>query len=235
MRTLQVNLHEIQLEIFHSCLNSWGKENFRIFPWRQTKNSYFILVSEVMLHRTQVKQVEPVFKHFIQKYPNIISLSQATKDDLHDILYPLGLRWRIDLFYEMVKELLIRFGGKIPYKKEELLSLPGISEYIASAVRCFTWDLPEPLLDTNTVGVAGRLFGLKIKDSSRRSRQFKKLLRDLLDNNNPRIYNYSLLDLADKVCTRRTIPDCNNCPILKLCKHGNEISTNTGIHINNGF
>lgn len=79
----------------------------------------------------------------------------------------------------MVKVLNDRFEGQIPYKKADLMSLPGVSEYIASAVRCFAWNLPEPILDTNTVRVAGRLFGLEIKDSSRRNRQYRDLISTL--------------------------------------------------------
>lgn len=224
MSTVQVNGHVLEIEIFHRYLISWGKENFRSFTWRNTKNPYCILLSEAMLHRTQAKQVQPVYDQFIQKYPNLKTLKQASKYDLQELLFSLGLRWRIDLIYEMVDELTVRFNGKIPNDKEDLLSLPGVSEYIASAVRCFAGDFPEPLLDTNTVRVIGRLFGLKFKDSSRRNRRFKNLVIDLLDNNNPRIYNYALLDLADKVCTKKIKPDCGNCPLLKICKHGNSVS-----------
>lgn len=225
MKTLQENGHVIEIEIFHQKLISWGKENFRSYPWRETQNPYFILLSEIMLHRTQAKQVQPVYERFIQKYQNLKTLRQATKNDLQELLFSLGLKWRTNLIYEMVQELIVRYDGKIPDEKEALLSLSGVSEYIAGAVRCFAWDFPEPLLDTNTVRVAGRLFGLEIKDSSRRNRRFKNLIIELLNKKNPRIYNYALLDLADKVCTKRIKPDCGNCPLLIMCKHGISIST----------
>jgi A/G-specific adenine glycosylase len=98
--------------------------------------------------------------------------------------------------------------------------LDGVSEYIASAVRCFAWGIPEPLIDTNTVRVIGRVFMLEIKDSSRRNPLFRKLIGALLDTEQPRAYNYALLDLADQICTKKKPPDCTNCPVRRWCGYG---------------
>lgn len=217
---LEAIVSSFDLEAFHNLLITWGNEHFRPFPWRFTENPYFVLISEVMLHRTKALQVVSVYEQFIQRYPDISSLASATKNELHEILYSLGLRWRIDLIHAMASDLKVRFAEQIPKRKVDLLSLPGVSDYIASAVRCFAWNLPEALIDTNTVRVIGRLFGLEIKDSSRRNSTFKRLIETLVDPSEPRIYNYALLDLADRVCTKRRIPDCLHCPVLAHCLHG---------------
>jgi len=208
---------------FHQSLVAWGRDNFRPFPWRLTKNPYFILVSEVMLHRTRALQVVPVYESFIQQYSNISLLSLATRDELRKTLYSLGLRWRIDSIYAMALELKTRFNEQVPREKLDLLSLPGVSSYIASAVRCFTWNFPEALIDTNTVRITGRLFGLEVKDSSRRNSVFKRSIESLIDFSQPRDYNYALLDLADRICTKRQIPDCLNCPVSAHCKYGSKV------------
>lgn len=217
---ITANDHTVDAATVRHALIKWGQQNFRAYPWRETKEPFKVLLSEIMLHRTQASQVLPIYERFIQTYPNITALSKATNEDLHDILFSLGLRWRIDLIYEMVGVLNGRFSGQIPKEKEDLLSLPGISEYIAGAVRCFAWNLPEPILDTNTVRVVGRLFGLEIKDSSRRNRQYRTLIAALVDPDEPRAYNYALLDLADKVCMKKQLPDCPQCPILTWCQFG---------------
>jgi len=108
----------------------------------------------------------------------------------------------------------------VPCDKADLLSLPGVSEYIAGAVRCFAWNQPEPLIDTNTVRVAGRLFGLETKDSSRRNRRFRELIAALVDPDEPRAYNYAMLDLADQVCMKKRPPECGKCPVRKHCVYG---------------
>jgi A/G-specific adenine glycosylase len=217
---VEVNGHLIDAILVRRSIIKWGEENFRDFPWRITRDPYHILISEIMLHRTQARQVVPVYEQFIQIYPNINILSKATKENISKILYSLGLHWRIDLVYEMTNELMSRYGGVIPRSKEGLLSLSGVSEYIAGAVRCFSWNLPEPSPDTNTVRIAGRLFGLVIKDSSRRNSLFKNLITKLIDPDEPRVFNYAQLDLADKVCTRKRAPDCPQCPLLQWCCYG---------------
>jgi A/G-specific adenine glycosylase len=211
---------------FRRMLIVWGQEHFRPFPWRLTKDPYRILMAEVMLHRTQAPQVLLVYKSFIEHFADIPSLAQATAEELHQSLYSLGLRWRIDLIHKMAVDLMTRFEGQIPREKPLLLSLPGVSEYIASAVRCFAWGQPEPLIDTNTVRVIGRLFGLETRDSSRRNRRFRELISLLVDPCSPQAYNYALLDLADQVCTKKRPPDCAVCPVQSHCMQTINAATN---------
>lgn len=219
---IEADGHTVDANQIREFLIIWGTNNFRAFPWRMTRDPYKILLSELMLHRTQAKQVVPVYTQFIETYPTVRAMMQSTKAEMHNVLSSLGLHWRINLIYEAGVELINRFHGQIPSTKEDLLSLPGVSEYIASAVLCFTWNLPEPILDTNTVRVVGRVFGLKIKDSSRRNCKYKNLILALVDQDEPRIYNYALLDLANKICTKKRPPDCLQCPILKWCNFGKQ-------------
>jgi len=217
--------HTINVITFRKTLVDWGRQHFRPFPWRLTENPYLILLAEVMLHRTQAPQVVSVYKRFIACYPDAPTLASASKEKLHELLYSLGLRWRIDLIHAMAVELVARFDGQVPREKAELLSLPGVSEYIAGAVRCFAWNLAEPLIDTNTVRITGRLFGLEIKDSSRRNRRFRELITALVDPDEPRTCNYALLDLADQVCTKKRPPECGQCPLVAWCVYGTSILT----------
>jgi A/G-specific adenine glycosylase len=113
----------------------------------------------------------------------------------------------------------------VPVGKEDLLSLPGVSEYIASAVRCFAWNLPEPLIDTNTVRIVGRVFGWEIKDSSRRNPRFRRVLAEILDPDESRTFNYALLDLAHLVCLKKQDPLCALCPVISVCFFGMPIMT----------
>lgn len=202
---------------FRKELKAWGQEHFRAFAWRLTSDPYHILMAEVMLHRTQAPQVVKVYEEFVDRYPDVQTLAEAGNEELEVNLHSLGLRWRIDLVHQLALEIVTRFDGQVPQGKEELVSLPGVSEYISNAVRCFAWNLPEPLVDTNTVRVIGRLYSLKTKDSSRRNPQFRKLIAELVDPVEPRVYNYALLDLADKICTKKQPPTHRACPVSRFC------------------
>lgn len=221
--TIDAAGHKLDPVLVRQAIIEWGRVNFRPFPWRKTNDPYHILISEIMLHRTQAQQVIPVYEQFIKAYPNVNKIAKAQKEDINTMLYSLGLHWRSDLIYEMAIELINRFDGKVPRYKDDLLSLSGVSEYIAGAVRCFAWDIPEPILDTNTVRITGRLFGLEIKDSSRRNSQYKNIIAKLVDPHNPRVFNYAQLDLADKICTRKQEPLCLQCPLSKWCCYGSNV------------
>lgn len=214
------NDHRLNVSRFRADLIAWGQDNLRVFPWRETCDPYAILIAEVMLHRTKAPQVLAVYPSFLLRYPNISELAKAPREDLHTALASLGLRQRVDMLHEMSQEIVNRFNGRIPESKEDLISLPGVSDYIAGAVRCFARNEMEPLIDTNTVRVIGRLFGLKTNDSSRRNRLFKDLHAVLVDPDNPGVYNYALLDLAAQVCTKVRPPECPACPVRQHCSYG---------------
>jgi A/G-specific adenine glycosylase len=204
-------------------LLKWWAKNQRKFPWRKTQDPYRILISEVLLHRTKAEQVVPIYSEFIAKYPTIKDLSIASLDNIKKMLYPLGLHWRTKLLHKMSVLVAKEYGGKIPSTKRELESLPGVSHYIASAVRCFAFDCPESLLDTNIVRILGRIFGIKTTDASRRSKRFQELSESILDKENTREFNYALIDLGALICKPKK-PLCPACPLNQMCQLDSRIT-----------
>jgi len=213
---------------YRKKIKKWGQKNYRDFPWRRTRDPYKVLLAEIMLHRTQAMQVARIYERFIREYPDIKTLAEANKSELHKALFSLGLKWRIDLIKDMAEMLVKKYDSKIPEDKSELLSLPGISEYIACSVRCFAWNIAEPLRDTNTMRVIGRVHNINVKDSSRRNSRFKELVAELVDPEEPRVYNFALLDLADQVCAKKEKPRCDECPINNLCLYNGESQIRQG-------
>lgn len=218
---IQLNDQRIKPDDLHDLLQGWKAEHRRDLPWRGTSDPYRLLMAEMMLIRTRADQVEPVYRKFISTYPTLDRAAKASREEIHDHLDVLGLTWRADRVYEALQTIQEDFEGNVPRSRENLLLLPGVSQYVAGAVRCFAWGYPESLIDANTVRISGRLFGLEIKPHSRETKQFKRLIEDLLDPENPRAHNYALLDLGAKICTNRN-PDCGNCPLLSLCAYGQQ-------------
>ena len=216
---------EEALEQFRKNLLFWGNLNFQMFPWRKTNDPYAILMVEIMLHRTQVKQVVFTYVAFLEKYPEIKRIYEADEDSIRRSLEALGLHWRIGLIKQMAGDICNRFGAVIPQEKDLLVSLPGVSDYIASAVRCFAWNYPDPVIDTNTIRIIGRLYGLETKDSSRRNQLFRSLIQKLVDPQQPARFNYALLDLAHLVCHKKIDPECNACPVRIYCIYGQNRKT----------
>jgi A/G-specific adenine glycosylase len=212
------NINEEISTEFESLLIEWWQKNKRQFPWRLTRAPYEIMVAEILLHRTKAEQVSKVYSRFLASFPTINSVAEANYEEIHYILKELGLNWRIELLYKMAQEIIKKHNGKIPQTKEALKTLPGISDYIASAIACFAFNKSEPLLDTNIVRILGRIFSLKVTDSSRRSNHFKLLYQSINSKENPREFAFAMIDLGALVCLPSR-PLCCLCPVNVLCAH----------------
>lgn len=198
-------------------LIDWWRIYGRNFPWRNSDDPYLILMAEVMLHRTRALQVEAIFSTFVDRYPNLESLSKAEITEIINILRPLGLNWRTKLIIELVEEINQVYGGKLPESKQDLISLPGVGDYVASAIRCFAFGYPETVVDTNTSRVISRLCGFEEKGEMRRKKEVREAYQSILDKERPREFNYALLDLGAAICTPRN-KSCSICPVSNYCK-----------------
>lgn len=221
--TLTINKHTVPLEPLRAALLFWWNKDGRSFPWRSTANSFHILMAEMMLRRTQARQVVPVYIQFIEDFPDPQSLAVAPPEYVSRALYSLGLSWRVPAFQQLAHVLVDRYGGAVPDNYDALTTLPGVGDYVAAAVCSFAFDQPLIIADTNTVRVAGRIFGIATHAESRRRQPVRDILKALLDRQRPRAYNYTLLDLAALICTPSD-PDCQHCPIRFCCTTGMERS-----------
>jgi A/G-specific adenine glycosylase len=216
---IQVNNHTLPITSLHASLLAWDAQYRRSFPWRTTTNPFHIMMAELMLRRTQARQVVHVYKTFIEHYPDPYTLAMASADEVALSLFSLGLSWRVPAFQQVARILVEQHNGIVPPSYDTLLTLPGIGDYVASAVCCFAFGQPVIIVDTNTVRVAGRLFGLPTHAESRRRKPVRTLLQSLLDEQQPQAYNYALLDLAALICTS-TKPKCTTCPLQAYCFTG---------------
>jgi A/G-specific adenine glycosylase len=219
-------LDYLSVHTLRNDLLCWWRHGRRSFPWRETRDPYKVLVAEVLLHRTRADQVVPLYELLLVRFPDVQALAKSRPDELLRLLHSAGLQWRWKLLHAMSVELEARFNGQIPEDSAQLISLPGVSHYIASAVRCFAFGYPDAILDTNTVRVTGRLLGLVTTDSSRRSRLFRDILQSLIDPDNPRDFNFALIDFAATICTAKS-PLHLECPLRGHCHFSQQMTCKT--------
>ena len=196
-----------------------GESVYQDFPWRKTSNLFHALTAEIFLQRTKAKQVLPVYRNFTRTYEDPSDVINDGKKEYETILEPLGLKWRIPLFYNLCKDLTEEYGGKVPVDREILLSLPGIGDYVVSAFLSFHFNEPLPLVDANTVRFVGRFFKLETGPESRRDRKFKGVIEELLSKRYSRRFNYAFLDFSMNICS--TAPKCGECKLRRKCKFFN--------------
>ncbi len=208
---------------FSQRLIQWWKVSGRKFPWRTESDSFKIFIAETFLQRTRAENVSSIYLKFIKKFPDFQSLANADRGDVLDIASSLGLEWRTNKLLETSKLIMKDFGGRLPSSREKLLTLPGVGDYIASAVRVFSFGELDELIDANTVRVICRINGRTSNDSTRREKKIKNIYGLLLSKSDPREFGYAMIDLASVICTPRK-PKCSLCPVIQHCKTRNTFS-----------
>jgi A/G-specific adenine glycosylase len=203
------------LEIRERLLN-WGHDNYREFPWRQRDiPRWQALLAEFLLLRTRATQVVPVFIRMRAEYPTAASLGSASGEQLLDLVAPLGLRWRGELFLKLASELL-QSDGCIPLDEGQLRELPGVGEYVAAATLSLHAGRRAVLIDSNIVRLISRLVGAPFDGDTRRKRWMRELADRLTPETDFREYGYAILDHSMSVCRPRN-PLCGRCPLSDLC------------------
>lgn len=195
-------------------LDDWGKKHIEYYPWRYVSDPYCILVSEFMLHRTQAKQVIPIYLNFFSRYPDLKSFAAADPSDVIGNLKSLGLQWRIEGMVSALNELWQLYKS-IPLDVNRLMAIDGIGQYIAGATVCFSLNVPLTLIDSNIVRVIGRIFGLDLSGEARRKKSIVAAISACVDQASPRNFYYGMIDLAHNIC-RPGKPVCSVCPLLEV-------------------
>jgi len=180
-------------------------------------------VAESLVQRTKAGQVEPTYLRFLEKWPNIESLSKAGQNDLRTVIWTLGLDYRVRRIQTIAKEMMRSFGGRIPDNLAELKRLygKGFGDYMAHAILCFAFGQDVPVVDKNVERILTRVFSLKIRKDGHRDPNLWRFATELVPKGKAREHNWSLLDFGALVCTPKN-PKCPTCPVLETCDYGRE-------------
>ena len=198
----------------------WYDLNKRSLPWRKNvsfqKRQYYTLVSEFMLQQTQVATVIPYFNRFIKDIPNLKALSKVQNKKLIKLWEGLGYYSRVRNLKKTAQKIIKNFNGKLPDNFEDLISLPGIGNYTASAILSIAFDKPYIPLDGNIERVLKRYLYLKKERDIQKDNLIKK--KSIFGmSSRPSDYAQALMELGALIC-KPTNPLCHQCPISKKCK-----------------
>ncbi|MGL4677352.1 MAG: A/G-specific adenine glycosylase [Brevinema sp.] len=198
-------------------LLQWFYQHHRSMPWRENPSPYRVWVSEVMLQQTTVATVHSFFGRFMERFPRLEDLAQASEEEVLTLWAGLG-------YYSRAKNLLktaqlLQKEENFPSEFVELLKMPGIGAYTAGAICSIAFHHPVSLIDTNVDRVLGRFFAYR-----RTMLNFEKILRskaqdliERIDSNEVWAWNQALMELGSLVCGVKKA-DCLNCPLVSECK-----------------
>lgn len=200
-------------------LLKWFEENARELPWRKQPTPYYVWISEIMLQQTRVEAVKGYFNKFITELPDIYALSQVPEEKLLKLWEGLGYYSRAKNLKKAAITIMEEYKGKLPEQKEELLKLPGIGEYTASAISSIAFGRPAAAVDGNVLRVMMRLRG-SFEDISKISvkKELAASLEKVMPKTQPGTFNQALMELGAVICLPNGRPICKNCPVKYLCQ-----------------
>lgn len=182
-----------QIGRFRKTVMDHYREHGRSLPWRDTRDPYAILVSEVMLQQTQVDRVREKYAAWMELFPDFRTLAEAPLKKVLGLWKGLGYNRRALNLKKAAQEIVEKHDGRLPRDTASLLALPGIGPATAGDLQAFAWDMPVVVIETNIRSVFIHHFfadhAEKVHD-----KDILPLIEATLDKKDPRTWYYALMD-----------------------------------------
>ncbi|WP_028059712.1 HhH-GPD family protein [Candidatus Solirubrobacter pratensis] len=186
------------------ALLAWYDRVRRPLPWRETRDPYALLVSEVMLQQTQALRVVPYYERWLARFPDPGALAAAPVRDVLAHWSGLGYNRRALALQAAAHEVAERGWP------EDLTRLPGVGPYTAAAVASFAWDRQVAAVDTNVRRVLAR------REGPRPEAALRTRAQQLVPAGRAATFNQAMMELGATVCRPRA-PRCDACPVAPGC------------------
>jgi A/G-specific adenine glycosylase len=198
-------------------LIKWYQKHRRELPWRKTPDPYAIWLSEIILQQTRVEQGLPYYLRFINRFPAVTDLAQATEDEVLKLWQGLGYYSRARNLHTAAKTVMNAYKGIFPADYQQIRNLKGVGDYTAAAIASFAFDLPYAVVDGNVYRVLSRIYGEATPiDSGPGKKLFAGLAESLLDKKRPGLHNQAIMEFGALWC-RPSNPECPSCPLQYNC------------------
>ena len=196
----------------------WYLHHHRQLPFRETKDPYRIWISEIMAQQTQIQQLLPYYKRWMEKWPSILHLSQATIEEVNKIWEGLGYYSRARNILKTSQILFEQYEGQFPQIYEEIIKLPGIGPYTAGAISSIAFEQPIAAIDGNVIRVLSRWMANESDFSTLNNKKIlTAFIEQLMKTQPPSIITQALMEIGALVCTFRN-PLCHACPLQPTCQ-----------------
>ena len=166
----------IRLRLF-----DWWSRYARDLPWRFGRTTpWGVLVSEVMSQQTQMSRVVPYWTAWMNVWPDAASLAAAPKAEVITAWGRLGYPRRALRLQECARQVASQYADRLPRDYDQLVALPGIGDYTASAVMSFAYGERIAVIDTNIRRVLSRVFLGRESKGGAASREERQLAWQVL-------------------------------------------------------
>ena len=108
---------------FSRIILDWYSENERDLPWRRTRDPYAVWLSEIILQQTRIAQGTAYWHRFMERFPTVKDLAEASEDEVLRIWEGLGYYSRARNLHAAARQI-VDMGG-FPNTLEGIKALKG--------------------------------------------------------------------------------------------------------------
>lgn len=178
-------------------------------PWE-------LLVATVLSAQCTDKRVNLVTPDLFQKYPHVNAFAKAPPKELERSIRSTGFyRNKTRSILGAAKMVIERFGGKVPARMEDLVTIPGVGRKTANVILGYAFGIPGIAVDTHMIRI-NRLLGFT-RHADPVKIEFD--LMGLVPRKDWTFYSHCIILHGRARCVARR-PDCPHCEIRDLCPHG---------------
>lgn len=202
-----------------AAILTWYDAERRDLPWRSAPghiaDPYAVWMSEIMLQQTTVATVKSYFEAFITKWPKVNDLAAADLDEVLVAWQGLGYYARARNLHKCARTVTDEHSGMFPDTVDDLLKLPGVGPYTASAIASIAFNRATVPVDGNIERVVSRLFNIRTPlPGAKPEIQANATL--FADASRPGDFAQAVMDMGATICAPKN-PKCMLCPVQAFC------------------
>ena len=176
---------------------------------------FWVLITTILSHRTKDEVTDAASRALYSIYGTMEELSRAKEEDVRGLISRVGFSAvKAKRVIDAAKIIRTKFGGKVPDKIEELMTIPGVGRKTANVVLADSMGIPAIAVDTHVQRISYRIGFSKSRDPEKTEMRLREIVpKDLwLD------FNTTLVEFGKKIC-RPVGPRCDICKVSAYCEY----------------
>lgn len=176
-------------------------------------NPFQMLIATILSAQTTDRAVNSVTPRLFAKYPDAAALAHADPEQVELIIKPTGFfHVKAKTIIATSAALVERFGGQVPQRMEDLVTLPGVGRKTANVVLGVAFDIPGFAVDTHVIRLTARLRLTRQTDPVKIEADVTKLIPPEEWTG----FSLRLILHGRRICAARA-PRCPECVLNDFC------------------
>ena len=177
------------------------------------ENAWQLLIATILSAQCTDARVNVVTKDLFRKYTGVEAFAKADLKELEQDIRSTGFYHnKAKNIIACCQALVERFGGQVPERMEDLLTLAGVGRKTANVIRGNIYNEPSIVVDTHVKRISRKLGLAKEEDPEKIEYELMKVL----PKDHWILWNIHIITLGRTICTARN-PRCRDCFLREEC------------------